>query len=128
MQPTTRAGRQQERSAAGERRRARRLWRRQMLARVAGGESREEIAAEQGVSVRAVQRALQRAAAKRPRENRQVYSALQIERLRRALRLADERIAKGDINGIYALTKLLPLVLTYEKFEQENLQTLAKKP
>ena len=72
------------------------------MARVAGGESREEIAAEQGVSVRAVQRALKRAAAERPRENRQVYSALQIERLRRALRLADERIAKGDINGVYA--------------------------
>ena len=126
MQPTTRAGRQQERSAAGERRRARRLWRRQILARVAGGECREEIAVEQGVSVRVVQRALARAAVERPRENRQVYSALQIERLRRALRLADERIAKGDINGVYALTKLMPLVLTYEKFEKETLQTLAE--
>ena len=119
MQPTTRSGRADQRSAASERRNTRRLWRRQIFARVAGGESRVEIADEQGVSVRAIQRALKRAATERPRENGQIYAALQIERLHRALRLADERIAKGDLNGVYALTKLMPLVLTYEKFERE---------
>jgi hypothetical protein len=40
------------------------------------------------------------------------------------LRLADARIAQGDLNGVYAMTKLLPLVLTYEKFERDTLETL----
>jgi predicted transcriptional regulator len=124
MQPTTRPDREAQREAASERRKTRRLWRRQILARVAGGESRVEIAAEKGVSIRTVQRALTRAAAERPRETKQIYAALQIERLNRALRLADERIAKGDLNGVYAMTKLLPLVLTYEKFEHETLETM----
>ena len=48
MQPTTRADREAQREAASERRKTRRLWRRQILARVAGGESRVEIAAETG--------------------------------------------------------------------------------
>jgi predicted transcriptional regulator len=112
MQPTTRAEREEQRKAASERRKAGRLWRRDILARVAAGESRVEIAAEKGVSIRAVQRALNRAATERPRENRQIYAALQRERLQRALRLADARIAQGDLKGVYAMTKLLPLVLT----------------
>jgi hypothetical protein len=124
MQPTTRAEREEQRKSASERRKARRLWRRESLARVTGGESRVEIAAEKGVSVRAVQRALERAASERPREKKQIYVALQIERLHRALRLADARIAQGDLNGVYAMTKLLPLVLTYEKFERDTLETL----
>jgi hypothetical protein len=76
MQPTTRAEREEQRKSASERRKARRLWRREILARVAGGESRVEIAAEKGVSVRAVQRALERAASERPREKKQIYVAL----------------------------------------------------
>jgi FixJ family two-component response regulator len=68
MQPTTRAEREEQRKSASERWKARRLWRREILARVAGGESRVEIATETGVSIRAVQRALTRAAAERPRE------------------------------------------------------------
>lgn len=127
MQPTTRAEREEQRKAASERRNARRLWRREILARAATGESRVEIAAEKGVSIRAVQRALTRAAAERPRENRQIYAALQMERLQRALRLADARIAQGDLNGVYAMTKLLPLVLTYEKFERETLETMKEE-
>ena len=124
MQPTPRAEREEQRKSASERRKARRLWRREILARVAAGESRVEIATEKGVSIRTVQRALTRAASERPRENRQIYAALQIERLHRALRLADARIAQGDLNGVYAMTKLLPLVLHYEKFERETLETL----
>src|SRR5450432_2187573 len=85
MQPTTRAEREEQRKSASERRKARRLWRREILARVAAGESRVQIATETGVSIRSVQRALTRAAAERPRENRQIYAALQIERLHRAL-------------------------------------------
>ena len=49
---------------------------------------------------------------------------MQIERLNRALRLANARIAQGDLNGVYAMTKLMPLVLTYEKFEQETSETM----
>jgi len=127
MQPTTGAEREEQRKAASERRKARRLWRREILARVAGGESRLEIAAQKGVSIRTVQRALKRAAAEQPRESRQIYAALQIERLNRALRLADERIAQGDLNGVYAMTKLMPLVLTYEKFERETSETMREE-
>jgi len=127
MQPTTHAEREEHRKTASERRKARRLWRREILARVSGGESRVEIAAEKGVSIRTVQRALTRAAAERPRENRQIYGALQLERLHRALRLADARIAQGDLNGVYAMTKLMPLVLQYEKFERETLETMREE-
>jgi predicted transcriptional regulator len=127
MQPTTGAEREEQRKAASERRKARRLWRREILARVAGGESRLEIAAEKGVSIRTVQRALKRAAAERPRESRQIYAGLQIERLHRALRLADARIAQGDLNGVYAMTKLMPLVLHYEKFERETSETMREE-
>jgi predicted transcriptional regulator len=127
MPPTTRADREAQREAASERRKTRRLWRRQILARVAGGESRVDIAAEKGVSIRTVQRALTRAAAERPRETQQIYAALQIERLNRALRLADERIAKGDINGVYAMTKLMALVMRYEKFERETLEAMVEE-
>ena len=40
MQPTTHAEREEQRKAASERGKARRLWRRDSLARVSGGESR----------------------------------------------------------------------------------------
>ena len=115
MQPTTRAEREKLRKAAGERRDARRLWRREMLARVAGGESPAAVAAEQSVSMRALQRALKIAASERPRGTGRPYAALQLERLLRALQLADARIAQGDINGVYALSRLMPLVMRYEK-------------
>jgi hypothetical protein len=117
MQPTTRSERERQRQAARERRNAQRLKRRDLLTRVAGGENRVELAAEQGVSVRSLQRALKRAAAEQPRENRSIHAALQIERLRRALRVTDSRIAEGDLNAVYALTRLLPLLRSYEAFE-----------
>jgi hypothetical protein len=119
MQPTTRTEREALRKAAGERRDARRLWRREMLARVAGGESPTAVAGQQGVSVRTLQRALKFAASERPRGNGRPDAALQLERLRRALRLADARIAQGDINGVYALSKLMPLAMRYEKIARD---------
>jgi len=117
MPPTTRSERELLRQAARERRNAQRLKRRAWLARVASGENRVEIAAEQGVSVRALQRALKRAATEQPRENRSIHNALQIERLRRALQVTDAKIAEGDLNAVYALTRLLPLLKSYEDFE-----------
>ena len=119
MQPTTRAEREKLRKAAGERRDARRLWRREMLARVAGGESPAAVAAEQGVSMRALQRALKVAASERPRPKGRPNAALQLERLLRALQLADARIAQGDINGVYALSRLMPLVMRYEMIARD---------
>jgi hypothetical protein len=127
MQPTTLSEREEQRKAASERRKARRLWRREILARVAGGESRLEIAAEKGVSIGTVQRALKRAAAERPRESRQIHAALRIERVNRALRLADARIAQGDLSGVYAMTKLMRLVPHYEKFERETSETMREE-
>jgi hypothetical protein len=125
MLPTTRSERETLRHAAAERRNAQRLKRRSLLARVAGGESKADIAAEQGVSVRSVQRALKRAAAEQPRENRAVHKALQIERLRRALQVTDAKIAAGDLNAVYALTRLLPLLRAYEEFETDNFDCAA---
>lgn len=117
MLPTPMSGREEARRAAREKRNARRLWRREMLGRVAGGESRQQIAAEQGVSISALQRALKRAAAELPRENRSIHDALQAERVRRALRMVDAAIAAGDLNAVYAMARLLPLLQAYEIFE-----------
>jgi len=119
MQPTTRAEREALRKAAGARREARRLWRREMLARVAGGESRAAVAAEQGVSLRALQRALKMAAAERPRASRRPDDALHLSSLHAALQLANARIAQGDINGVYALSKLMPLVMRCENIARD---------
>jgi hypothetical protein len=52
---------------------------------------------------------------------------LQIERRRRALRLADARIAQGDLNGVYAMTKLPLMAPHYEKFERETLETMREE-
>jgi AraC-like DNA-binding protein len=125
MLPTTSSERELLRQAARERRNTRRLNRRALLTRVASGESRVELAAEMGVSIRSLQRALKRAAAEQPRENRAVHKALQIERLRRALQVTDAKIAAGDLNAVYALTRLLPLLRAYEEFETDKLDYAA---
>jgi hypothetical protein len=122
MLPTTPSNREVQRQATRTRQAERRLWRRDMLARVAGGVSRVDLAAEQGVSVRALQRALKRAAAEQPPENRKIHGALQAERLRRALKVTDARIAEGDLNAVYALTRLLPLLRFYEEFETDKFE------
>jgi len=69
--------------------------------------------------MRALQRAPKVAASERPRGNGRPDAALQRERPRRALQLADARIAQGDINGVYALSKLMPLAMRYEKIARD---------
>jgi aconitase A len=118
MLPTAPSERESQRQKTRSRHAERRLWRREMLGRVAGGAKRADLAAEQNISLRSLQRALKRAATEQPRENEKVHDALQLERLRRALQVTDARIAAGDFTAVYALIRLLPMLRSYEDFEE----------
>jgi hypothetical protein len=100
--------------ARRERRNARRLWRRDLLARAAAGESRQALAENQNVSLSTVQRALTRARAERPLEPRETFVAIQRDRVEKALKLAEARIEDGDLAAAYVLIQLLPLLESFD--------------
>jgi hypothetical protein len=101
-------------AARSARRNARRLWRRDMLARAASGESRQQLAEAQDVSLSTIQRALVRARAERPPESREAFVAAQRDRLEKAVRLAEARIADGDLAAAYVLIQLIPLLESFD--------------
>ncbi len=93
-----------------ERRDARRLWRQNILARATSGESRQQLADGENVSLSTVKRALARARAEQPPVSRKEFVARQRDRLERAVRLAEARIEEGDLAAAYVLIQLLPLL------------------
>jgi DNA-binding transcriptional MocR family regulator len=108
------SAREKAQAAQRERRNARRLWRRELLARAAAGESRQALAENQNVSLSTVQRALARAHAERPPESREAFVAMQRERLEKAVKLVEKRIEDGDLAAAYALIQLLPLLESFD--------------
>jgi hypothetical protein len=80
---------------------------------IASGYDYEVIAATLGVSVATVRREFDRAIAARRLDAPERYAKLQVARLNKALRLADERLDKGDMKAVAPLIRIVAALDRY---------------
>ncbi len=99
--------RRAEARAAGRARRARQVAAREAyFDALAAGFTVQQIAQTAKVSVATVRREIDRAVASRRLDAPDHYIHLQVERLMKALRVVDLRMERGDLNAVFALTRL----------------------
>jgi hypothetical protein len=105
-----------EARAAGKARRAKAAREREaFFDLLVSGYSHEQIAARTGVSVASVRRAVERAIAQRRLDGSERYVHLQITRLTKALRLADEAIDEGKLNAIDPFLRVVAALDRYHR-------------
>ena len=103
-----------EARAAGKARRAKAAREREaFFDLLVSGYSHEQIAARTGVSVATVRRAVERAIAQRRLDGSERFVHLQIARLTKALRVADEAIDEGKLN---AIDPFLRVVAAFDRY------------
>lgn len=101
------SARDEQRSLACARRAAKASRRQTMLELVVSGYERAAIAEKFGVSLATVRREVEKAIDQRKPDAPQRYVRLQMARLSKALRLADDAIERGDLAGVDPLVKLV---------------------
>ena len=100
------SAREERREVARWRRENRLKRRREMFAAVVAGHAYEEVAAQFGVHVATVRREVDLALAARAPESADRYVALQMARLRKALRVVDSAMEEGNLVAIPAFATL----------------------
>ena len=80
---------------------------------VVSGFSHHEIAEEMGISARTVRRIVDSAVAERRLDAPDRYVRVQVARLTKALKLADNRIEKGDLRALAPYAKLIAAMDRY---------------
>jgi hypothetical protein len=81
--------------------------RKRIFARLRDGWAYDEIARDEGVSAERIRQIVSEVLDKRIIDRGSDHAHLQLERLMPALRLAGEAIARGDLNGIAPLIKVI---------------------
>ncbi len=105
--PSPAETRQTVRAARLERRMRRNEWRQSCFELVSAGHSYTEVAKQLMVSERTVRRDVARVIDERRLDAPERYIHMQVDRLRRALRTADGRVERGDMNAVTPLIKLI---------------------
>jgi hypothetical protein len=101
--------------AEAQKRRAKKIARREMiLDLVVSGYEREAIAQNFSISLSTVRREVERALDQRRPDSHARYIRLQIARLTKALRAADDAIEQGDLKAIHPLVKLIGALDRYQ--------------
>ncbi len=109
---TTRAGR---RAAAEAQREAKEAYREALFQALASGWTPRQIADARKVSVRTVQREIERAVAERRLDAPARFVHLQVARLTKALRVADIRLDRGELAAIAPFVKVVAALERYHR-------------
>ena len=113
--PTTRAGR---RAAAQARREAKADNREALFQALASGRTARQIADARKVSVRTIQREIDRAVAEKRLDAPERFVHLQVARLTKALRLANASIDRGELRAVAPLVKIVAALDRYHGLKQ----------
>jgi hypothetical protein len=109
--------RQTVRSSRLERRMRRIEWRQSCFELISAGHSYAEVAKLLLVSERTVRRDVVRVIEERSLDAPERYIHLQVDRLTRALRVADGRVERGDMKAVQPLIKLVAALDRYHGLE-----------
>ena len=103
------------RKAAQDRRAAKAALSENAFEALAGGWSVRQIADARKVSVRTIQREIERAVAERRLDAPDRFVHLQVARLTKALRVADNRLDRGELAAIAPLVKVVAALDRYHR-------------